>query len=328
MIPEHRTEVSSKRTIGSLEGDQEGPLIVFLTGMHGNEYVGVQAVKEVLALVKKSNSPLHGKILAIRANLKALQHKVRYIDEDMNRIWFPSIIDKIRSTPEESLASSERIEAKRLLRILDQIESQAGDDSHPTILVDIHTFSAEGSMFTLPDEDPRQIDLLSEIYAPMVLGIGRSLYGTALKYYQKRGLFSFGLEGGQHENSVTRQNIIASVILLLQAAGSIDLDKHNPGMMENFQKHLKSQTHHLPVKTEVVYQHLIEEGDDFSMRPGYRNFQQVKEGQWLASDRNGRIVAECDGYVLMPLYQDQGREGFFIIKEQATNNKSQMTNNQ
>lgn len=326
--PKHTAaEVASSRTIGSLEGEEEGPLIVLLTGMHGNEYIGVHAVKEVLNILKKSGSPLRGKILGIRANLKALEHKVRYIDEDMNRIWFPSIIDKIRSTPEESLSSSERIETKRLLRILDQIESQAGDGSEPTILVDVHTFSAEGSMFTLPNQEPTQLELLSKIYAPMVLGVGRSLRGTILKYYHNRGLFSFALEGGQHENSLTKQNIVASVILLLQAAGSIDLDKQRPGMIEDFQKHLKSQTHHLPVQTELVYQHLIEEGDNFSMRPGYTNFQPVKEGQWLASDRTGRIVAQCDGYILMPLYQDQGRDGFFIIKEQATNNKFQITNN-
>ncbi|WP_372633550.1 succinylglutamate desuccinylase/aspartoacylase family protein [Fodinibius sp.] len=314
MIAEHKTDVSTNRTIGSLKGQQEGPLVVLLTGMHGNEYIGVQAVEEVLGILKDSDGLVRGKALAIRANLKALKHKVRYIDEDMNRIWFPSIIEKIRTTPEESLSSSERVEVKRLLRVLDQIENQYG--SYPTIMVDIHTFSAEGSMFTLPDQEPGQIDLLSEIYAPMVLGIGRSLHGTALKYYQKRGLFSFGLEGGQHENSVTKKNIIASVMLLLRAVGCIDSEGYRPEMMEDFQKHLKSQTHHLPVQTEVVYQHLIEEGDDFKMRPGYKNFQPVKEGQWLASDRSGRIVAQCDGYVLMPLYQQQGREGFFIIKEQ------------
>ncbi|SHF31318.1 succinylglutamate desuccinylase [Fodinibius roseus] len=314
MITEHKTDVASNRTIGSLKGQQEGPLVVLLTGMHGNEYIGVQAVEEVLGILKETDGLARGEVLAIRANLTALKHKVRYIDEDMNRIWFPSIIKKIRSTPEESLSSTERVEVKGLLRILDQVEIQ--HDSSATIMVDIHTFSAEGSMFTLPDQDPGQIDLLSEIYAPMVLGIGRSLHGTALKYYQKRGLFSFGLEGGQHENSMTKQNIIASVMLLLRAVGCIDSGEYRPDMMEDFQKHLKSQTHHLPVRTELVYQHLIEEGDQFKMRPGYKNFQPVKEGQWLASDRNGRIVAQCDGYVLMPLYQRQGREGFFIIKEQ------------
>lgn len=311
MTPER---VASNRTIGALAGRQEGPLVVLLTGMHGNEYIGVQAVKEVLNILKGSDHSMRGKVLAIRANLKALQHKVRYIDEDMNRIWFPSIIEKIRSTPEESLSSSERIETKRLLRILDQIESQEG--SYPTILVDIHTFSAEGSMFTLPNQNPAQIDLLSEIHVPMVLGIGRSLRGTVLRYYHKRGMFSFALEGGQHENSLTKQNIIASVMLLLRAVGCIDSDEYRPKLMADFRKHLKSQNRHLPVQAELVYQHLIEDGDHFSMRPDYRNFQPVKEGQWLASDRSGRIVAECDGYILMPLYQPQGREGFFIIKEQ------------
>lgn len=70
----------------------------------------------------------------------------------------------------------------------------------------------------------------------------------------------------------------------------------------------------LPERSELVYQHMIQPGDRFRMRPGFRNFQPVKEGEWLATDREGRIVAHCDGYLLMPLYQNQGNDGFFIVR--------------
>jgi succinylglutamate desuccinylase len=60
---------------------------------------------------------------------------------------------------------------------------------------------------------------------------------------------------------------------------------------------------------------MIEPGDDFRMRPGYQNFQPVKKGEWLANDQDGKIVARCDGYILMPLYQSQGDDGFLIIQE-------------
>src|SRR5690625_5166156 len=314
-MPGNNAEVALSRTIGSLDAPRDGPLVVLLTGLHGNEYMGVRAVEEVMDILKESGSLSSGRVLGIRANLKALDRKVRFVDEDMNRIWFPSIIEKIRATPEEHLSSSERIETKRLLRILDQVEQHKG--SAPVILVDVHTFSAEGSMFGLPNRDPEQIDLLSDIYVPMVLGIDRTLRCTVLKYFHNRGLFSFVLEGGQHENKQTEQNIIASLMLLMRAIGCLHPENTHSGTLAGFRKHLKSQTRHLPARAELVYQHLIEEGDDFAMRPGYQNFQQVKEGQWLASDQTGKIVAECDGFILMPLYQEQGREGFFIIREQG-----------
>ncbi|MCW9707631.1 succinylglutamate desuccinylase/aspartoacylase domain-containing protein [Fodinibius salsisoli] len=311
IAPEERAKTASKRIIGSLNGAQDGPLLILIAGLHGNESAGVAAVENVLAKIEQTSAPFSGKIFAIRANLSALKKNVRYIDEDMNRIWFPSIIDEIRSTPEHAIESSERLEIKQLLHILDQLKNET---PYPTILADVHTFSAEGSMFTLPNVSQDEIELLSKIYAPMVLGIGESLRGTLLKYYHRKGLLSFGLEGGQHKNNLTEQNITALLMVLLQAAGCIDSDDYPE--MDDYRAHLKQQTHRLPVKTELVYQHIIEEGDDFQMRPDYHNFQRIKEGEWLASDQNGKIVAQCDGYILMPLYQSQGNDGFFIIKEQ------------
>ena len=310
ITPEHRTKNDKERIIGSLEGTQEGPLVIFLAGMHGNESAGIDAVEQVLHLLRGRTHQLAGKVLAVRANLRALKRNVRYIDEDMNRIWFPSIIEQLRASSERDIESSERLEIKRLLRILDRIEAHS---DQPVILADIHTFSAQGSMFTLPNRDDRQIELLSKIYAPMVLGVGESLRGTALKYYSNKGMLSFALEGGQHQNRLTEYNITASLMILLSAAGCIRDDDFSK--MDEFQTHLASQTQRLPVKTELVYQHIIEDGDDFEMKPGFKNFQPIKKGEWLASDQNGKIVAQCDGYVLMPLYQNQGNDGFFIIQE-------------
>lgn len=307
---EDNIQIASKRIIGSLEGQKAGPLVILLTGMHGNETAGVEAVSSIIELLKQRKVEFRGRVLGIRANLHALQHGVRYVDEDMNRIWFTSIIEDIRSKPEHHLRSSERIEVKRLLRILDRLQENS---SEKVILADVHTFSAEGAMFTIPGKVKEHRELLSQIYAPMVFGIGESLRGTALKYYQKRGILSFALEGGQHTNQLTQYNITASLFLMLQALGCIKAE-HYPEIAK-FREHLQSHTRQLPAQTELVYQHMIEEGDEFKMRPGYSNFQKVKEGEWLASDRRGKIEAQCDGYILMPLYQEQGNDGFFIIKE-------------
>ena len=59
----------------------------------------------------------------------------------------------------------------------------------------------------------------------------------------------------------------------------------------------------------------IEPGERFRMEPGFANLQHVHRGQLLA--RTGRagevpIRAPFDGLLLMPLYQEQGSEGFFL----------------
>jgi len=304
------TELSEKRIIGSIEGDPGGPTVVVLAGMHGNEPAGVSAATNILNKLKGVGPSINGQLLLIRANIRALEQGVRYIDEDMNRLWFPSIIENLREAPEEKIESSERIEIKQLLTIFDRLKAQT---DQPVILADLHTFSADGYMFTISSTDPRQRQLLANLQVPMVFGIGESLRGTALRYYQKQGFISFGLEGGQHQHELTEGNITSALMLLLQAVGCIQ--QQYVSEIRDYRQYLKSQTKHLPVETELVYQHIIEPGDNFKMRPGYQNFQPVKKGEWLANDKDGKIVARCDGYILMPLYQSQGNDGFFIIKE-------------
>jgi succinylglutamate desuccinylase len=66
---------------------------------------------------------------------------------------------------------------------------------------------------------------------------------------------------------------------------------------------------------EVRYRHAITPEDEFAMEPGYRNFQPIRRGQVLASDRNGEIKASETGLILMPLYQKLGDDGFFLARE-------------
>ncbi len=61
--------------------------------------------------------------------------------------------------------------------------------------------------------------------------------------------------------------------------------------------------------------HRIRAGDAFQMLPNFKNFQAVRKGQALARDIHGWILAPEDGLILMPLYQKQGSDGFFLVKE-------------
>lgn len=312
-VKEKKIALDSQRIIGSIKGSEEGPVIIILAGMHGNEPSGVKALENVFDILDAAQVSFNGYFIGIRANLQALNSNVRYIDEDMNRIWFPGIIEQIRETPREELDSSERVEIKQVLALLDKLI--AGKGNAPVILADLHSFSAEGCMFAITARKKHHVDLLSRLHVPMIFGIENTLRGTALRYYQDQGHLTFALEGGQHENDLTVYNVTAALMIMLKETGCIDAG--SVVQINKFDKHLKEHTQNVPAKVELVYQHIIEEGDDFSMRPGFKNFQSVKKGEWLASDKDGKIRAQCGGYVVMPLYQDQGNDGFFLVQEQA-----------
>jgi len=70
----------------------------------------------------------------------------------------------------------------------------------------------------------------------------------------------------------------------------------------------------LPKVAELITTHNILPGDNFVMTPNYKNFQLVRKGEVLGTDKNGNVVAKEDSLILMPLYQKQGDDGFFLIK--------------
>lgn len=72
----------------------------------------------------------------------------------------------------------------------------------------------------------------------------------------------------------------------------------------------------LPRVTRLVHVHHIRPGDKFKMRPGYVNFQRVEKDEHLADDIRGEVLAPFSSLILMPLYQPQGSDGFFLIKEE------------
>jgi hypothetical protein len=69
---------------------------------------------------------------------------------------------------------------------------------------------------------------------------------------------------------------------------------------------------------EIKFRYLIQQDEDFRMKDGFVNFQKVEKGETLAFNQNGKIRAKRSGNIFMPLYQSQGCDGFFLIKEIKT----------
>jgi succinylglutamate desuccinylase len=86
-----------------------------------------------------------------------------------------------------------------------------------------------------------------------------------------------------------------------------DIETHHSAILKQYSKEL-------PAISTLLYCHKIASGDDFEMKFGYQNFQNIKKGEVLATDKKGEILAPYDCQILMPLYQKQGNDGFFLIK--------------
>ena len=48
------------------------------------------------------------------------------------------------------------------------------------------------------------------------------------------------------------------------------------------------------------------------MRPGFQNLQPVNTSELLAKDQGKEVLAPFEGRVVLPCYQTQGNDGFFI----------------
>ena len=88
---------STHRLLGFHDGAANGPLLLSVSGIHGNEHAGVAAVRRVLEALRTRRPPFNGRFVALAGNLRALRRRQRYQDLDLNRIWLP---ERVGADPE------------------------------------------------------------------------------------------------------------------------------------------------------------------------------------------------------------------------------------
>lgn len=304
--------MNEERCIGDL-GSTPGPWFIAVGGIHGNEPAGVTALEQVFAELKELQAPLKGRFIAFRGNLSALAKKQRYLDEDLNRLWTEPQIESLRISAEkqEDLKSVEQYEQRELLGLIEEL-LQAAPES--VSFVDLHTMSGAGNVFAAFGDTPINRDLASAFPIEQVLNIGQYIKGSMLGYFCQRGYASLGFEAGQHKDPGSVQRHRALIYLALDHLGIINLDIIATLDRAALRRDLSETLDH-PRLLTVVYRHAIEAGDQFQMEDGWANFMAVKKGEQLATDCRGTVRAPFNSYMLLPLYQGQGSDGFFLVQE-------------
>ncbi len=306
------------RIIGMYKGHRPGPLFLCFGATHGNEPAGVKAIELVIKMlevepIRHPEFEYAGNYVGLVGNLEAYKQGKRFIDKDLNRNFSRSRINQLRAGKIPNPTS----EDKELLEIDDTVRFLIDRYEHSEVfLLDLHTTSSYGGIFTICRDRKSDIELGLSMHAPIVLGMLEGLKGTTLHYFTTENMgvktTPITFESGQHEEALSVPRAVAAIINFMKEMGSLA-----PNLVENHhEKILIRYSADLPKVTRLIERHDITIEDKFVMNPGYTNFQKVSQGEQVAMDKNGEVIIKEDGRLLMPLYQKQGEEGFFLVKEE------------
>jgi succinylglutamate desuccinylase len=291
-------------------------MIICFGGMHGNEPAGIKALDIMFKMleVEPITNPdfrFCGQLLGIRGNLKAIKKGQRFLQKDLNRLWTNENVARIKKSNWEELDAEDQ-EVYEILQIIEQ--EIATYNPEKLIMLDLHTTTAFGGIFSIATDDPESLRIAIELHAPVVKGLLTGIRGTTLHYFNNDNFepetIAVCFESGQHDEHLSVNRAIAAITNCMRTVGCVraeDVENRHDKLLIEYSKGL-------PKVTRLIMKHTIQEGDHFQMVPNYKNFQAVRKGEVLAYDKNGPIKAEEDGHILMPLYQMQGDDGFFLIK--------------
>jgi predicted deacylase len=299
-----------ERELFTIGDPKDGSTVLFIGGIHGNEPVGLIALQDVYFAIQKYNIPIKGRIKAIQGNLPALKSQTRSIDVDLNRVWTRENIDKLKYKQLDTSVSEYR-EMSEIYRIIQAERAEASDQ---LIILDLHTTSAPSVSFCVTNEKPECLDFVRDYPFPGITGLTGYLEGTLLSYINEIGHIGLAYEAGMHQTDGSlekhRSFIWASLVkvgLVNEKDLPFDLEYHNHNLGRDWSPSL-------PQTFKIVSRYHISEGEEFQMENGFRNFQRISEGELLAKNSKGQIKSPCNGHIFMPLYQEEGEDGFFIVE--------------
>ncbi|MHC4379723.1 MAG: hypothetical protein ACYSU1_01350, partial [Planctomycetota bacterium] len=121
------------RVLGRYDGQESGPLVLCLGGIHGNEPSGVHALGRVFNVLQRTQPRMRGTIVGLAGNLRGLEADTRFLDCDLNRIW---TADRIAAIDTLEDGNAETLEQRELLETLRNV---IGSHRGEVFFLDLHT---------------------------------------------------------------------------------------------------------------------------------------------------------------------------------------------
>ncbi|HED65234.1 MAG TPA: hypothetical protein ENJ09_06715 [Planctomycetes bacterium] len=298
-----------------------GTLLLVVGGMHGNEPAGVLAARRVLETLGELRPDVHGRIVCLAGNVGALREGLRYRSRDLNRLWEPQAIERARAARD---IESEDEEAREQRELLWEIEEHLAGSWERVALLDLHSTSAVGAPFSIMGDTLQNRGVAFALGVPVILGLEERIDGTLLSYFSERGHTAVCVEGGQNDLPETVEHHEAAIWISLHSLGMI-AEADVPALEEK-RGLLATAARGLPKVIEIRHRQDVPDEIDFAMRPGFANFHRIHDGELLgwfcepgeedvAPGQRKEVRTPLDGLLLMPRYQGQGNDAFFVGRE-------------
>jgi hypothetical protein len=312
----HRRGQPQQRVIGRYSAARDGQpdagaTVVFIGGVHGNEPAGIQAAERVLGTLEREQpTGFHGRVIALRGNLAAINHAnrdTRYIVHDLNRLFTDSQI----ALPASS--SPEHAQMQELLAELRSINAQ----SERMIVIDLHTTSSDmPPVVVLEDSIPTR-RLARNLPLPIYLGFEEELHGLLSdRVTSELGAISMVIEGGQHRDPGAVDVHEAVIWSMLDAAGVLAL--HALPHERDPRRVLFHAAGPDRWKIyDIRYRYAIRH-PDFEICQGIVPGRKIKRGVTIIATENGvAVTSPMRGRVFMPNMQSHkraGDDGYFVVR--------------
>jgi hypothetical protein len=224
--------------------------------------------------MQRRKAVLHGEVVLLRGNTRALEQRVRYIDADLNRQW---TAENARTNELEKQGIPEVSELREQSEMLTIVKEVVGRARGEIYFLDLHTTSASGQPFATVGDTLRNRRFALTFPLMIVLGLEEQIDGTMLEYMNNLGAITMGVEAGQHE-AMTSVDHHEAVIWNASASTGNFRREDLPELDRSRSLLMRASGGRRVV--EVRHRHAIVPEDHFKMERGFKNFQAVRCGRF------------------------------------------------
>lgn len=276
------SEFKNKPVIVKRQGQRPGPTLVVMAGVHGNEKIGVVALKEAIKTI-----PIKaGVVFYVIANTLALERELRLIDMDLNRAFKD---DKKLSSEEKR--SYERGLAKQLMPYLDKADA----------LLDLHSVpTVPATPFVICEKNG--MDIARKLPFPVrSSGWDKVHSGSTDGYMNERDKIGICVECGQYNDPQVLDRSLQSIKIFLALMGVI--------------KEKQSLDDYAGQRV-VIVDYIYRCQSYFNLVRKIPDFTLVRRGKVIGVDAKEKVRAPYEGIVvLVKEAKKPGEEVFVMGKE-------------